>query len=869
MPNATLWVFHIAFVARNEVTMKIRFLFFYKNKYITLLLNRSLILRCNMKLDYLFNKLYFSKNETDIDKVLIQYKSIFNSPKNWRPLNGNENNFGVIENQQASPIAALIEKITNSIDATLMKKAYQAGINPKSPNSPRTMADAVRQFFPNSKNWDLGKERMEQSKDLQIVADGYYKDRNKDTSLTIYDNGEGQHPKDFESTFLSLLRGNKNEIAFVQGKYNMGGTGAIVFCGKKRYQLIASKKYTNDGNFGFTLVRKHPMTTLEKQTKKNTWYEYFVFNDEIPNFPIDELELDLYERKFKTGSLIKLYSYQLPKGSSSVISKDLNQSINEYLFEPALPILMVDKEERYPKDINLQRDLYGLKRRLERSTDKYIDTYFSITDNTKDIGEMKVTTYVFKPKLEGKTVTESRKTIQNEFFKNNMAVVFSMNGQVHGFYTSEFISRGLKMSLLKNHLLIHVDCTKMDFDFRNQLFMASRDRLKKGEESAKLRDHLKSLLQKSKLKDINKQRKQGLTLDSNNSGDLLKSFTKNLPQNSDLFSLLGKTFDLEANAPQKPKAKSNSSKNKKGNKNEEVFDPKRYPSSFRLNTKGKKDNDGITVIKIPKGSDKTLKFSSDVEDHYFDRVEDPGDMSIGLVNQDYEENETKGGNAAGGKTKIEDVINVTKSSPNKGAIKIVMNPNEDIEVGEKIKVKVSLKSPTNESFDEIFWIQITEKQPEPKKKKEDDKPEKLGLPDYKLVYQEEKEGFLSWEKLEASSIEMDYNTVMHPSVGEEDKLECIFINMDSNVLKTFKTKSKNPSTESLELADKRYVTSVYFHTLFLYTITQKRKYKISRIEDETEKSMDIPEYLKDLFMSYYSEFLLNFGIEELMNSLED
>jgi hypothetical protein len=88
-------------------------------------------------------------------------------------------------------------------------------------------------------------------------------------------------------------------------------------------------------------------------------------------------------------------------------------------------------------------------------------------------------------------------------------------------------------------------------------------------------------------------------------------------------------------------------------------------------------------------------------------------------------------------------------------------------------------------------------------------------------------------------------------------------------LKTFKTKSKNPSAESLELADKRYVTSVYFHTLFLYTITQKRKYKISRFENEEEKEMDIPEYLKDLFKSYYSEFLLNFGIEELMNSLEE
>lgn len=66
--------------------------------------------------------------------------------------------------------------------------------------------------------------------------------------MIIYDNGEGQHPKDFESTFLSLMRGNKNEIHFVQGKYNMGGSGAIVFCGKG-YQLIGSKRFDGSGEF--------------------------------------------------------------------------------------------------------------------------------------------------------------------------------------------------------------------------------------------------------------------------------------------------------------------------------------------------------------------------------------------------------------------------------------------------------------------------------------------------------------------------------------------------------------------------------------------------------------------------------------------
>ena len=69
----------------------------------------------------------------------------------------------------------------------------------------------------------------------------------------------------------------------------MGGAGAIVYCGEKRYQLVASKRYDSTGNFGFTLVRMHPLTKEEEETKKNTYYEYFCPDGKIPEFPIDEI----------------------------------------------------------------------------------------------------------------------------------------------------------------------------------------------------------------------------------------------------------------------------------------------------------------------------------------------------------------------------------------------------------------------------------------------------------------------------------------------------------------------------------------------------------------------------------------------------
>src|ERR1019366_3965072 len=154
----------------------------------------------------LFAELYRAETEDAVDRILHANGDLFSSSHNWRPLDANESNFGVIENQQSSPIAALIEKITNSIDAILMRKCYEAGIDPKSPAAPRSMDEAIGRFFhPENQTWYLSPTRQKQAEEIQILADG----PRMNTSLVIYDNGEGQHPHDFENTFLSLLKGNK------------------------------------------------------------------------------------------------------------------------------------------------------------------------------------------------------------------------------------------------------------------------------------------------------------------------------------------------------------------------------------------------------------------------------------------------------------------------------------------------------------------------------------------------------------------------------------------------------------------------------------------------------------------------------------
>ena len=59
---------------------------------------------------------------------------------------------------------------------------------------------------------------------------------------SIIDKGEGQNPSRMADTFLSLNDSNKLRIPFVQGKFNMGSTGALQFCGENNIQLLISKR---------------------------------------------------------------------------------------------------------------------------------------------------------------------------------------------------------------------------------------------------------------------------------------------------------------------------------------------------------------------------------------------------------------------------------------------------------------------------------------------------------------------------------------------------------------------------------------------------------------------------------------------------
>src|SRR6202008_4395972 len=111
-----------------------------------------------------------------------------------------------------------------------------ANIQPESKDAPSSVRGAIAKFIEGSdpsktangriEHW-LPKQRREQAEYISIAATG----SKTNPCLSISDLGEGQIPAAVPNTFMSLAKSNKLRIPFVQGKFNMGGTGALRFCG--------------------------------------------------------------------------------------------------------------------------------------------------------------------------------------------------------------------------------------------------------------------------------------------------------------------------------------------------------------------------------------------------------------------------------------------------------------------------------------------------------------------------------------------------------------------------------------------------------------------------------------------------------------
>ena len=299
----------------------------------------------------------------------------WDNPNAWRLFSDNDNAFSVIGNQQAEAVAAFIEKVINSVDARLVDACRLAGYDPEDPHAPNSMREAVARFFEGKTHPKQADGRIAEWPDskatpegrlLTVAATGHMPQKGQ-PSLSVADQGEGQTPDAFPDTFMSIQRNNKLRIPFVQGKFNMGGTGAFQF---SKLQLVVSRRnpafldaaYSpRDRQWGLTIVRREPPL----QGSKSSVFRYLApqliadgdpggvlaFDaDEWPIFPESNSDgRDAYSRCAPYGSLVKLYEYTWQGTKSNIVQSGdgLLRRLDIGLPELALPVRVFECRPGY------------------------------------------------------------------------------------------------------------------------------------------------------------------------------------------------------------------------------------------------------------------------------------------------------------------------------------------------------------------------------------------------------------------------------------------------------------------------------------------------------------------------------------------
>ena len=590
----------------------------------------------------------------------LEENGYWSDPRVWRFFDDNENNFPTIGNQQSDPIAALIEKLVNSVDARLMGACAEAGIEPDSDLAPRTIRGAVAQFFegmvppisPDAGHASEWTDQKSTSEGLQLTlaATGYMPDEG-DPSLSVADSGEGQEPDKFPDSFLSVGRKNKLRVPFVQGKHNMGGTGALLFCCPENpdgsgLQLIVSRRNPASrrssspraSEWGFTVVRREApapgsrssvfsyLAPVDVQGGRDGGVLSFEA-DRWPIFPLVQNETrEAYGRGSEHGTLVKLYEYRLPGAKSNILLRaGLLRRIDVGLPESALPIRLFECRRGYGgRDAaSYSANAKGLAARLDRDKAEKLEHGFPIHGLIRVQGQA--------VRLRVYALTGNAK----DYRERKYGVLFTLNGQTHASKSVDFFRRkSVGLSQIAESLIVVVDCSEIEPRRLEDLFMASRDRLRDSDLARVLERAVEAFLKGSgELRALRaRRREQEITERLDDSKPLADALSDLVNSNPDLCRLLAVGPKIPSPFPTggSPRGKDGPGGG---------FEAKRFPTYFRF--KNKKDGE-VLNREVGLGSKVRIAFETNAEDDYFTRDLDRGRAVIELRHDggSWQENES-------------------------------------------------------------------------------------------------------------------------------------------------------------------------------------------------------------------------------------
>lgn len=776
-----------------------------------------------------FLELLHAETEAEIEEIIKKYD--MDGAEYWIPYGKQDSNWSIIGNQSSSAEKALVEKITNSVDAVVMRRCLELGIDPRGKEAPNSPREALKTFF------DIDYGKMGNTTDTyadQVSGQIYLMATSKDMkpikrlgrgahiNLCLFDSGEGQSPNRLDDTILSLLRGNKQGIPFTQGNYNQGGSGALMYCGEKGYCLVVSKRCTtihpnridesddSIDKWGWTLTRLE----MRKDTK-DPMFTYYAPNGKIMRFDAETLPLKPevikgeqakryleyegsctaglpYKVEVPYGTAIKMFNYSL-KQKGPLVSH-FKYEISKCILDTYLPITLVDcRKNKYNNEIYFR----GFNKLLEDDmkekdpANRLINENFPIKTTFKvGVQDVVITAYGLNRRKGGKKD-------HNSFIGEHSPIRFTLGQQFQGEMSKAIISNS-GLGIIKDQLLLIVEFPNIDANFKKDLFMTDRERLLDKAPKKEIIDQIKSFLTHDPTLQqfASDQMSQRVQEESESKEGVKSALEKWIKQDPNIQRALGfgKLLASFRKVTQKSDDGEPGMDNPGGGVSvpleAEKIETKFFPTYF-IPVLNKKDNK--YQKSVVKGSSFSIKCKTDMNEDFFDRFDRPGYVSL--------------------KYNGEEVTHVNRVVKN-GKVSFNFTKKVATKLGEqKLTIKVGCVEGDVFYYYEVD-LHVIDKKKDPVKPKEDEKKQYNGLPHFELVYKDD------WTE------EMNEETGAGLQTFRDETR--YLINMDNLYLRN---KLDSIKTEG----EKEYYKQSYIYSMLLSAIALKNH------EEEKKKSASIEE----------------------------
>jgi hypothetical protein len=749
-------------------------------------------------------KLVSAKSDLEVTEIIQKHP--FFKDCVWDFYGNLQNNAGIIKAQSPDPIGALVEKITNGIDAILVRKCWENNIDPLGEVAPKSQIQAINMLFGEKiTEFKLTDSEIRDiaAKTVRIFAEG---DADKPT-LTVVDYGEGQRPSAFQETFLSIGRTNKIKMHFVQGVYNQGGSAALKFCGNG-YQLIMSRRAPkipggDDEDWGFTLVRERyeAGSTAEQ-------YEYCMVNEHgknvIPHFPYEVLNVIPNGKPMENGTLIRLYSYILKNPNLFITGqreRELAREINKRYFSMPLPIELNELRTHLKgwSTHNEKTRIYGLWRLLKKQLDKSKEVIRTKLVLKSELG-------VFGARIIEIIILNDEGDVGESYKSQNEKVFLTVNGQAQHTETVNFLKTECLLPDLAPYMIVHVDLSNAGYQ-ANKIFHTDRYGVISLPEYVEFRDRLiKSIKDDDNLIELDKEYKERKLKNVQPEDKELSRYIQKLVQNNtSLMPYFQMGLDMNI---------------KKSGTGQEKFIGKQIPTFLEIV--------GASLKNVPCNRYCWLKLKTDAVNDYLMRDKDNGTFNW---------------NPSG-------IVQLNQYSLRNGIIPIRIEPQKETKIGETDEIIFELTRPGLPSLKagiKVIIGQAEEPHNSPPGKPRKPKTTSLKLPKRELVQKTDWPS-RNWNEFDIAEINESHDGIT------------VYINKEPEVLTEFPI--NNPrfnSGEMIEAVRKKFYATAYLYALAMYFEMGKNA------EDKLKRDWAIPASLKAI-----SKFTLDlaFAPERRRNTLD-